>query len=368
MLFRPPIRTARRPDEGYILITLILFVAVLAIAMTVTAPALLFQLKRDREEELIHRGTQYTRAIQHYYKKFNSYPNTLENLENSNQLRFLRRRYKDPVTGKDFKILHMQDVQGMTGPGLNGATSASNLAGGAGANGPIGLNSPGGAGGAFGGFGNQGGPGGPNGGLAGPNSGGLGANQILQQVQTGTGSTTGSAGTNNQAGQTGSESEEEGTPQQSGTNTSTGTASGAGPGTPGAGPDSSSSFGSSSGSNNQTFGGGPILGVASISKDKTIRIFNKKERYYQWQFVYDPTLDQGGLIKTPYQQVSVGSSTIQGATPAGGVQGQTPGVQAPGTPGAGGLLGQPNQPVTQPSQPSQPNQGITPNMPPEQEQ
>jgi type II secretory pathway pseudopilin PulG len=365
MLFRRPIRSTRRPDDGYILITLIMFVAVLAIAMTVTAPALLFQLKRDREEELIHRGTQYTRAIQHYYKKFNSYPNTLENLESSNQLRFLRRRYKDPLTGKDFKILHMQDVQGMSGPGLNGATSASNLAGGAGANGPIGLNSPGGAGGAFGGFGNQGGPGGLSGGSNGPNSGGIGANQILQQAPAGAGGTAGSAGANNQAGPAGSESEDEGTPQQGGTSNS----SGPGPGAPGTGSGAGSSFGSSSGSNNQTFGGGPILGVASTSKDKTIRIFNKKERYYQWQFVYDPTLDQGGLIKTPYQQISAGSSTIQGATPAGGVQGQTPGGgQAPGTPGAGGLLGQPNQPVTQPNQPSQSNQGITPNMPPEQEQ
>ena len=362
MLFRRPIRKSRRPETGYILITLILFVAVLAIAMTVTAPAILFQLKRDREEELIHRGTQYTRAIQHYYKKFNSYPNTLENLESSNQLRFLRRRYKDPITGKDFKLLHMQDVQGLSGPGLNGATSASTLAGGAGANGPVGLNSAGGPGGAFGGFGNQGGgPGGLSGGLNGPNGAGPGANQILQQAQNAAGGPAGSAGTNNQTGQSGTEGENQGTPQEGDNTTANGTVSGAAPGAPGTGPNAGSSFGS----NNQTFGGGPFLGVASTSKDKTIRIFNKKERYYQWQFVYDPTLDQGGLIKTPYQQISVASG-IQGATPAAGangVQGQTPGGQAPGAPG--GILGQPNQPVTQPNQP---NQGLTPNMPPEQEQ
>jgi hypothetical protein len=41
--------------------------------------------------------------------------------------------------------------------------------------------------------------------------------------------------------------------------------------------------------------------VASLSKDKTIREYNKKKVYKDWAFVYDPTLDQGLLITTPYQ-------------------------------------------------------------------
>jgi hypothetical protein len=49
------------------------------------------------------------------------------------------------------------------------------------------------------------------------------------------------------------------------------------------------------------FGGGPIVGVASISKDKTIREFNHKYKYNEWQFVYDPMTDRGGLLMTPYQ-------------------------------------------------------------------
>ena len=32
------------------------------------------QMKRDREEEMIHRGTEYARAIKKYYKKFGRYP------------------------------------------------------------------------------------------------------------------------------------------------------------------------------------------------------------------------------------------------------------------------------------------------------
>jgi hypothetical protein len=67
------------------------------------------------------------------------------------------------------------------------------------------------------------------------------------------------------------------------------------------------------------FGGGAIVGVASLCKDKTIRIFNKKSKYNEWQFVYDPTADRGGLITTPYQPLqNFGSGGIQGAQPAGG--------------------------------------------------
>ena len=45
-------------------------------------------MKRDREEEMIHRGTEYARAVKKYYKKFGRYPANLEQLENTNQIRF----------------------------------------------------------------------------------------------------------------------------------------------------------------------------------------------------------------------------------------------------------------------------------------
>ena len=51
----------------------------------------------------------------------------------------------------------------------------------------------------------------------------------------------------------------------------------------------------------QVFGGGPIVGVASTSKEETIREFNHKHHYNQWQFIYDPTTDRGGLLMTPNQ-------------------------------------------------------------------
>src|SRR5277367_7023737 len=118
---------ARRSQRGYILITLILFVALVAIAAVVMAPEFVHQMKRDREEELIHRGVQYSRAMKHFVKKFGRYPTRIEELENTNQVRFLRKRYKDPITGKDFKILHMGDVQMAFGAGIAGAVPAGGL-------------------------------------------------------------------------------------------------------------------------------------------------------------------------------------------------------------------------------------------------
>jgi len=69
--------------------------------------------------------------------------------------------------------------------------------------------------------------------------------------------------------------------------------------------------------NNQTFGAGGIVGVASKSKDPTIRIYNKKKTYDEWVFIYSPTMDQANvLLKGPYSPSAfVGGSNI--GTPAG---------------------------------------------------
>jgi len=200
MIPRPRKFAARRRSErGYILITLILFVALVAITALVLAPLFTFQAKRDREEELIHRGTQYSRAMKHFVKKFGRYPTRIEELENTNQVRFLRRRYKDPITGKDFKLLHMGDVQLSFGGGIPGASPAGGLAQGApGAPGFPGVGGPGGL------------PGGPNGALnsinslaaagglaaGGPAAGGLAAGGINGGAGVGGSTSSFSAGSN----------------------------------------------------------------------------------------------------------------------------------------------------------------------------
>ena len=127
MVASPKFVPSRRSERGYILITLVLFVALIAVAAMVMLPVVAFQVKRDREEELIHRGVQYSRAMKHFVKKVGRYPTRLEELENTNQVRFLRKRYKDPITGKDFKLLHQGDIQMSFGAGIAGATPAGGL-------------------------------------------------------------------------------------------------------------------------------------------------------------------------------------------------------------------------------------------------
>jgi type II secretory pathway pseudopilin PulG len=113
-------------SRGYILISLMLFLALLAVAALAALPNIALQVKRDREEEMIHRGVAYSRAVRRYFKKYNRYPTRIEDLENANNLRFIRKRYKDPINDQDFTILRYGDPRllgVMLGPmaGLAGA-------------------------------------------------------------------------------------------------------------------------------------------------------------------------------------------------------------------------------------------------------
>src|SRR5450631_4204243 len=116
----------RQRDGGYLLLAILLMMALMIIAATIEAPRIVQQGKRDREEEMIHRGTEYARAVKKYYKKFGRYPTTLEQLDNTNQIRFLRKRYKDPLA-KDGKwtLLHYGDIQALTNPNGPGTPAAA---------------------------------------------------------------------------------------------------------------------------------------------------------------------------------------------------------------------------------------------------
>src|SRR5512146_613287 len=81
---------------------LLIALTLIIIAMGIAGPKIAQEIKRDREIEMIHRGTEYGRAIKKYYKKFGRYPSTIEQLENTNNIRFLRKRYSDPMA-KDGK-------------------------------------------------------------------------------------------------------------------------------------------------------------------------------------------------------------------------------------------------------------------------
>ncbi len=250
----------RNSSRGYILITLMLFVSLLAIAALAIAPAIAHQIQRDREEEMMHRAVQYARGVRKFYKKFGRYPTRIEELENTNNMRFLRRRYKDPITGKDFKILHMTDIQLNNGPVLPGQTGMVGAQGG-------GLRQ------------------------AGP------LEQNLPQV-------TGLPGQSDAGGKAaGGDAESDESPAGQTVTSPSGSASG-----------------NSSGFNGPVFGGGPILGVSSTSKNSSIRMCNKKDHYNDWLFIYDPSSDRGGLLNTCWQQNTNQVMRIPGQP--GGIPGQ----------------------------------------------
>src|SRR5262245_50395301 len=90
---------------------LLVAISIMAVMMTVAMPVWKQIAQREKEEELIFRGTQYAHAIGLFQRKFaNASPPTLEVLV---EQKFLRRKYKDPITNDDFvPILAGQSAAG----------------------------------------------------------------------------------------------------------------------------------------------------------------------------------------------------------------------------------------------------------------
>src|SRR5207244_13263685 len=105
----------RRRDAGFSLAALIFFATAASILAAAAVPAYQMQAKRERERELIFRGEEYTRAIQKYQRKFGVYPSSIDQLVQTNGLRFVRHAYKDPVTGKDFRLIRINPDGSLSG-------------------------------------------------------------------------------------------------------------------------------------------------------------------------------------------------------------------------------------------------------------
>jgi hypothetical protein len=97
-----------RGEAGYAMLLVFLMAAMISIALYRELPRVVFERERDKEQLLIDRGEQYKRAIQVFVRKMNRYPATIEELESTNNIRFLRKRYVDPMTGKDkWRLIHV---------------------------------------------------------------------------------------------------------------------------------------------------------------------------------------------------------------------------------------------------------------------
>ncbi|MEO6119639.1 MAG: hypothetical protein ABIP12_03030 [Terriglobales bacterium] len=206
-------RSRSHSQSGYVLLALLFVVAVIMIVMATAAPGIATSIKRQREEELIRRGKQYQRAIQLYYRKFGRFPASLDQLENTNNIRFLRKKYADPMTGKDeWRLIRFGQAKPRTPPAYLGAQGGRGTSG-------------------------MGGMGGMGSGI--------------------------------------------GTPSPSGTQ--------------GVLPGSSAESISRPLGGSSSMGGGPIVGVASLSERESIKEIDGKNHYHEWEFVYDPSQDAGAL-------------------------------------------------------------------------
>ena len=94
-------------ERGFALLLVLLLAAAVAFSLYTQIPRVGFESMREKEQLLMDRGNQYKRAIQVFYAVNHRYPARIEELENTNEKRFLRRRYKDPLTGKDeWRLIH----------------------------------------------------------------------------------------------------------------------------------------------------------------------------------------------------------------------------------------------------------------------
>ncbi len=94
---------SRRSERGYAMAALLVAMSVMAIVLSTAMPVYQTVARREREAELVFRGEQYARAIAMFQRKYgNALPPDVDVLIDQ---RFLRKKYKDPITGGDFQFL-----------------------------------------------------------------------------------------------------------------------------------------------------------------------------------------------------------------------------------------------------------------------
>jgi hypothetical protein len=103
-----PLGRSRRSEAGFAVLMIYSMAAIVAIMLFMQLPRVAFEAQREKEQLLIDHGEQYKRAIQLYVRKFNKFPPDFEALNNTQNMRFLRHKYIDPMTGKDdWRIVHV---------------------------------------------------------------------------------------------------------------------------------------------------------------------------------------------------------------------------------------------------------------------
>ena len=259
-----------RSEAGYAMAALLVAMALMAVMMSMAMPVWRHAAQREKEAELVWRGQQYDRALQLYRRK-SGVPGA-PSLDVLIQQKFLRKKYKDPITGGDFDLKPVSLLgPGSETPGVPGTARRPGM-------------------------------GSPSAGAGGQTSG-LGSQSGVSRQGTGTqGGTQGSRGESEESTSAGGK-QPFGRATQPGSNERT---------------------------SNQLIGG-----VRSKSKARSIRELNGRNRYDQWEFVYIPynpnPLPPGTGGNAPGQQPRVPGQQRPGSSRPGATSG---GSQRPGASGS----------------------------------
>jgi type II secretory pathway pseudopilin PulG len=277
-------KTRNPSEDGYILIAVVFMLALFIIALAVAAPRVAKSIQREREIETMHRGKQYARAVKLYYRRFGRYPPNVAALVNTNEIRFLRKKYIDPTTGKaDWKPIAV----GMNKTQSTGFFGLPVVGGGA-----TGLSgSPGMAGS-----------------LAGASASGSAFSNAGSSSAGGSGLFSSSPGTATPTTD----------PSSAGASAPTTDANG----NPVAATESTSTTAGSPFGSSPTLGGPGIMGFSPNSPKPSILVWHKKVHYNEWEFFYDPLADltmqagRAGAIGQPAGSTPIGTGAGIGNTPA----------------------------------------------------
>jgi type II secretory pathway pseudopilin PulG len=118
----------RHSDSGYAMAALLVAMAVMAVMMSVAMPVWRQAAQREKEAELVWRGQQYDRALQLFRRK-TSAPGP-PNLDILIDQKFLRKKYRDPITGGDFELKPVGTLApGTERPGLPGGAAGASRPG-----------------------------------------------------------------------------------------------------------------------------------------------------------------------------------------------------------------------------------------------
>lgn len=243
----PSLTRARKQQSGYALLLVVFLTTLVVVATMSIGLRILTQGRREKEQEMIWRGKQYTRGIKLYYSKLGRFPNSMDDLVKPKigNLRFMRQAYKDPMNNEDgsWRLIYV----GPAGQ-LIGSLKPQ----------PGGIQMPA--------------AGGQPGGIGSTSSGGFGS----QPGTTGGIPPTGTAPSASAPGTTGT-----GTGAQGTDTTGTGTDSQAVPM-----------------ADTPNIVGGSIIGVGSKVNKNSIIVYEKAHNYRLFEFIWDPSKDLG-VVSSP---------------------------------------------------------------------